>query len=94
MATKRMSRVTQMFNLIHWDDTNKMEAVVESLEKLGDKHPEALQQFLEIFLAEHGTCNHFNVGDCAICAWGVVFELVDKKLVYRCLNTRCENHRV
>ena len=94
MAIQSLSHVEKMFNLISWDDSNKLEAVVDSLAKLGEKHPEALQKFLEIFLAEQGWNNTLNVGDCAICAFGVSYQLDKGKLVYRCENTRCENHQV
>jgi len=94
MATQNLSPVEKMFNLISWDDENKLEAVVDSLAKLGEKHPEALKQFLEIFLAEQGWNNTLNVGDCSICAFGVSYQLDKGKLVYRCENTRCENHQV
>ncbi len=92
MATQNLSPVEKMFNLISWDDENKLEAVVDSLTKLGEKHPEALQKFLEIFLAEQGFNNTLNIGDCANCACGVSFQLDEGKLVYRCENDRCENH--
>ena len=94
MATQSLSPVERMFNLIYWDDTNKLEAVVESLAKLGEKHPEALEQFLEIFFAEHGSDNVVCVGDCANCGSNVNYQLYNGRLVYRCENTRCENHQV
>jgi len=91
MDTESISAVRGMFNLISWDDENKLEAVVNSLEKLGEQHPEALQRFLEIFLTEQGVNGVVNVGTCNNCSDDVGYQLANNKLIYSCSNKRCEN---
>ena len=83
----------RLFSLI-WDDEDKLNAIAESLAKLGEKHPEALQQFLEIYLAEYGEENVVDAGHCAICGNNFNFQLYNGRLVYRCENTCCEDHKV
>lgn len=97
MATGQVSAVERMFNLISWDDSYKLEAVVDSLVELESKHPEALQRFLEIFLSQACWSKSRNivwVGRCNLCSSDIGFQLVNDKLVYRCDDPRCDNHIV
>lgn len=94
MSYERIGPVERMFNVIYWDDTNKRRAIVESLEKLGEKHPEALQRFLEIFLDQKGNDGVIDVATCALCACSIVYKLHEGKLVDICENPRCDYHRI